>query len=158
MKTVFILLIALAAGCLPRVPPEHYSIDSDLPAAHQEVIRDVIDARCAATGWCPTEAAWADRGRIMLVDEIIDPEYVEDVCPSGAVCEVDGRNDGDNIRMARNTHAFRELDIFWHAVAHELGHFCSGHTKSGLMAAINDGSTEIDTAARRAWFDGCGEE
>jgi hypothetical protein len=154
MKNVLIALaLVLFVGCAN--PPEYYSIDPAFSPAEAEVIRDAVAARCDATDYCPTEAAVTDRGAINLVDHIKNTGA--DHCPKGHTCIVAGHNDGDSMRIARDRPG--SLDELWLTVAHEMGHYCSGHTKRGLMAAVHEEDSEpliIDQTAINAWFDGCG--
>jgi hypothetical protein len=156
MKNVIVLLIALVfIGC-GRQAPEHFSIDEGFSESEAATIRAAVDAWCEAAGWCPSEVGRAERGRFSLVDHLEMDEG--DSCPEGLDCIVGGRNDGDNIRIASDFIAKEGLDVLFTIAAHEVGHFCTEHTETGLMAAkhrAEDGAAVVDAVAVEAWNDGC---
>ena len=146
--------IAMQMGCGPQPPPDHISISSDFSTPEAETIRSAIDDWCDAVGWCPLEVIRAERGRVLLLDDL--PERKP--CPVGTTCSTAANNDGDTIKVARNRMAAEDMTQLWVAVAHEIGHYCiRGHTGTGLMAEyhrIGD-PVEIDQVAINAWRAGC---
>ncbi len=159
MALIAVLLLCINGwGCgWPNDPPAYYAIDSEFPEEQRETIRAAYDAWCEAEGYCPQEAIWADRGRVMLIDDLPENEYTEKHCPPGRECTTSGHNTGgDNVVVARNRARGDDLGALWVVVAHEIGHYCTEHTKTGLMAAAQDEPIlEIDQVAIRAWERGC---
>lgn len=144
-------------GCGWPPPPGHYSIDSEFQPAERETIRAVYDSWCDKVGYCPAETLWAERGRVALVDDLEEDEQTQEDCPEGITCMTSGGNTGDVIMVARNRSRPDDLALLWVIVAHEVGHYCQEHQKSGLMAAAQmfDAPAEIDQVAIDGWFDGC---
>lgn len=146
-------------GCAewPNDPPDFFVIDSEFPEPQREVIRAAFDAWCDAEGYCPEEALWADRGRVMLVDDLPEGDHARRNCPEGRTCLTSGTNKGgDNVVIARERARSEDLSALWVVVAHEIGHYCTDHTDKGLMAATQGEPVfEIDETARRAWRAGC---
>lgn len=152
----YLLMAAgLISGCGTPPPPDHVSIQPGFSESETTVIRSALDAWCDAVGWCPSDAIWVDRGRIELVDHI-DQGDAPKLCSTGKTCQVSAENDGDNVNVLRDRHV-RDLDTLWIEVAHEIGHYCTGHTATGLMAAVHDAGEPlvIDDVAVAAWRAGC---
>jgi len=156
-KVIALLALVLFSACAAPEPPRYFSVDSEFNESERKTIHAVVDAWCDAAGWCPEEALWADRGRIMLVDDLPEDEDTARLCPKGATCKVAGNNDGDNVRIARDRPRAENMVAFWGTVAHEIGHFCAGHSKTGLMVAVRTELSEpvIDADTVRMWRDGC---
>lgn len=153
---VFLTLLCINGwGCASQPPPDHVSIQPGFSEAETTVIRSALDAWCEAVGWCPPDAIWVDRGRIELVDHI-DQGDAPKLCSPGKTCQVSAENDGDNVNVLRDRHV-RDLDTLWIEVAHEIGHYCTGHTATGLMSAVHDDGEPlvIDDVAIAAWRAGC---
>lgn len=145
------------AGCAPLEPPPHVVYDRDMTAMQRSVAETAVSAWCDAVGYCPDPAAWAERGRIDARDIALDGGDMSR-CPAGAVCERPAHNDGDNISFSPKSITAQDPDRFWRALAHEIGHYCTGHTHTGLMAPVHTPGEplEIDDVAIRAWNRGCG--
>lgn len=146
------LALLLVACAYP--PPEHFSIDDAFAPGQAETIRAAFDAWCDAAGYCPTEVLYAERGRVMLVDDLPEDERTIRDCPEAFECSVSATNSGlDEILVARNRSHPEDLDRLWWIVTHEIGHYCTEHTRGGLMAASPDTSGElvIDAEAVAAW-------
>lgn len=161
---VLLLLCINGWGCGFPEPPSHYVIDSsfrdenpEIADQKLEVIRAAFDGWCDAVGYCPEEALWSDRGRVMLVDDLPEDEYTVEHCPEGRECKTSAHNvGGDNVIVARDRVRVDELDALWVVIAHEIGHYCTDHTKIGLMAPAQDEPiVQIDETAIRAWERGC---
>lgn len=145
MRFRFLLVFALFA-C--GAPPDVFSVDPDL-GVRAEVVRDAVDAWCVAVGYCPTEQTWAGDapGSIRLVDA---------VPPGRNGRPLVGKNLGDRIILDRGAAAETELDRLWVIIAHEIGHYCADHTKTGLMVDHDIGQApEVDGVAAGAWRAGC---
>ena len=157
MPLSLLLGCALAFGCAAPEPPRYFSVDSDFGEGERETIHATVDAWCDAVGWCPEEALWSDRGRVMLVDHLPHDEETRSACPDGLTCGVFGRNDGDVVRIARDRIEPDNMAVLFVITAHEIGHFCTEHTTAGLMAAVQTHASEpvIDAEAAEAWRSGC---
>lgn len=160
MKTILLLVALILVAC-GQEPPRYVSISSNFSEDQRAVIEDALLAWCDETGWCPEIALWTDRGRIEAVPLIEMDAEDRANCPKGETCKVAGHNDGDNVQLA--TFAWEAGPVHaWRTVAHELGHYCTDHTKHGLMnpthgygePTFEDAS--IDEDAREAWREGCG--
>jgi hypothetical protein len=159
MKNVLALLALLLLcvngwGCA-QSPPEHFSIDPDFSEQERAVILDVLASWCDAAGYCPTEATWSERGRFELVDKLSQKGMGK--CPEGTTCVVPARNRNDNVLVARVRPSTEDLDLFWTEMAHEVGHYCTEHTASGLMKDYHEQGEPlvVDAVAVAAWHDGC---
>jgi len=149
----FLALIVLA-GC-GRTPPDEVSIDSAFSDGERATIEAALAAWCDEVGWCPEIVRRSERGHIALVDTLVSKSGGVE-CPAGLVCTVAGYNDGDTVYLARDRPDPEDMGEFWREAAHELGHFCTGHTRSGLMSEIIPADANaIDRAAADAWRDGC---
>jgi hypothetical protein len=151
-----VLALALCLGCAewPDDPPDNYSISDGFTTGEADTIRAAVAAWCDATGHCPVEALWAERGRFELVDHI--DMRIE--CPVGVPCQVSAYNDSDVVHVARDRHHPYDLALLYTIVAHEWGHYCARHTAHGLMAAIHsvrDVAMAVDDEAVAAWRAGC---
>ena len=145
--------LALACwGCAawPDEPPEHFSISDEFAPAERDVIRAAVGEWCEATGHCPAEVLWSERGRFEMVDTI------DHGCNTDT-CQVPAYNDTDVIRVARSRREAGDMARLYTIVSHEWGHFCAPHTADGLMRANIAGPWPImiDTAAVDAWHAGC---
>lgn len=156
---VFVLTLLFGSGCGWPPPPDYYSIDSEFSEPQKGTIRAAFDDWCREADYCPTEALWADRGRVILVDDLPEDDYTRDHCPEGMRCTTSGTNSqGDVILIAKNRPMADDLAQFWFVVAHEVGHYCiQEHTATGLMIATGgqDDTPEIDALAVRRWHEGC---
>lgn len=151
---LILLLALLFNGCAFPDPPEYYSIDSGFEDQEQETIRAGFAAWCEVVDYCPKETLWSERGWVRLVDDIAEPERVRRVCPT---CAVSGMNmHADGIEIARNRVSPDSMDSLWWVVAHEIGHYRTEHTATGLMAETPPAERvfEIDDAAVEAWHVG----
>lgn len=158
MKTAILLALSLVCCGWPNDPPDFFVIDSEFPEEQHEAIRAAFDGWCEAVGYCPTEALWADRGRVMLVDDLPEDDYTRRHCPEGRTCQTNATNSGgDNVKVARQRVLPDDMASLWYTVAHEIGHYCTEHTKAGLMAAVGADDREyvIDDVAVAAWRSGC---
>lgn len=153
---VFVLVLLLLCvngwGCASAPPPEHFSVDSDFSESEAAVVRDVMSAWCDAVAYCPDEVLQAERGAVNLVADLDD----RGMAAGDVEREVVARNSGDAIRVAANR-KYDSLQVLWVSVAHEVGHYCTEHTASGLMGALQmtDAPLEIDKVAIDAWHAGC---
>lgn len=158
---VLVLLCLNGWGCSAFVtdPPEFFVISDEFSESERDTIRDVFAAWCDAADYCPTEAIWADRGRVILVDDLPEDGYTRRHCPEGRTCTTNGVNvGGKNIEIAANRVEPDSLGHLWVDVAHEVGHYCAlDHTDRGLMSPTRpDGMPlEIDSDAVEAWHSGC---
>jgi hypothetical protein len=154
-------LAMLGVACGAPEPPRYFSVDSEFSEGERETIRAAVDAWCDSDARsCPEEIGRAERGRFVLVDDIVEPEATLRDCTPGRKCTVSGRNNGTTIEIARNRTAVDDLGFLWTISSHEWGHFCiQGHPVSGgLMAAVHkddEGSLTVDDEAVRAWREGC---
>jgi hypothetical protein len=135
-----------------------------LTPAEAAVVRDAVAAWCDATdgAWCAVEAAAADRGAFAVVAHL-RPED-PGACPTGRTCFVAGHNDGDRVQVAADVLDVGDGSVpdplaeLWRTAAHEWGHFCTDHLRTGLMVAVHasDSPLVVDAAAVAAVKDGCG--
>lgn len=147
-------LAALLSACGAGEPPAHYSIDPAFSESERATIEAAVEAWCPAVGQCPERVLWSERGRITLVDSL---PLAPGACPPGEECRSAGENDGDNVHIAADRFGAGSLSALWVTIAHEWGHYCAGHTATGLMAkaAEVDAPAEIDALAIAAWRMGC---
>lgn len=147
MAKVYLLIAVLLMACGGPGAPDTISISSEFSDEEQAAIRGAVGDWCDAVGWCPEETRWTERGRIYLVDGF-SPD-----APEGAAAY----NDLTNIEVRRDRERW-SLDFLWVLVAHEIGHYCTGHLDSGLMRAKLHTSSQpepIDDHAVDAWREGC---
>lgn len=154
MKNALLVLVFLLAACA-RQAPDSFSISPEFSPEVRETIRAAVFDWCDATGDCPEEVGWSERGRFELVESLGDDSDDPD-CPEGRTCIRAGNNDGDVIRIARDRPDADDLSVTWTIAAHEWGHYCiEGHLDDGLMAAVRPTALAVDSGAVRAWHDGC---
>jgi hypothetical protein len=156
MRHFVIALALLFVACAPQEPPAYISIDPSFSEGERETILAAVDTWCERAGWCPELALWSERGRFELVDTLEAHDMA--ACPEGRDCVVSGRNDGDRVRIARDRPLPEDMGVLFTIAAHEIGHFCTEHTSSGLMAAFqqaSEGALDVDDVAVAAWHDGC---
>lgn len=113
-----------------------------------------MQAWCDKVGWCPEEVDETIDGSFVLAYGSLHPQVDETI--DG---EVSGRNSGHGyIQVRADGRARGQLDYLWIVAAHELGHYCTDHLSTGLMAAehtVGADPLEIDDAAAEAWRAGC---
>lgn len=148
-------LLMLFSGCGAPPPPAYFSIDEKFSEPERETIRSVFDAWCVAVDYCPTEALWAERGAVILVDDLPEDDYTRRVCPEGRDCTTAGTNDNLDAVLVAANRPQKGLDALWWVVAHEVGHYCTEHTETGLMGRVapDDRELVIDDVAIAAWHE-----
>jgi hypothetical protein len=147
----WLVLTVVLFGC-GAYPPDSIAIDPKFTDSQAIIIEDAIESWCDAVGWCPrvTRVGHAE-AHISLVTKITDHEgYEKANCPKGE-CFLSGWNYLPDIQISDRV--VSDLDHLWVVVAHELGHYCTGHTLSGLMSREQSGEEEmiIDSVAIAAW-------
>jgi hypothetical protein len=151
LALLVVLLLLTMCGCGGQVPPRHYSLDSSFNEAERETVRAAVQEWCDAAAWCPMEALFSEDAHFQMVDSL-----GRSVSTGGEEGKVAGKNMGDGrILIARDRPG--DLDTLFIVAAHEIGHLCTEHTSSGLMADFHvpgEGET-VDEIAVAAWHAGC---
>jgi hypothetical protein len=152
-----ILIVALCfSGCSASELPKVLQVQDGFSEAQVEVLHDVRDEWCEATGWCPSFVGWGTQ----VFAELDMEDCV--TCDEKTL----GYNDGAHVHLNVGHPGMGDLDRFWYTAAHEFGHwgsgggvFGAGHTGSGLMAeAYSDASRLcIDSEAVEAFCDESGQ-
>lgn len=107
------LMGAMLLGC--GGAPESVSIDPTLTMAERAAIQDAIDQWCAADGWCP-EVVFDGEAHIVV---LTGAEYADRRRSPGSFAFTDESLGVIYINGAKRA---AEPEMFWVALAHELGH------------------------------------
>lgn len=151
-----LFLPLLFLGCVGHLnPPSTYGIDPGFTDNQAAVIKDVFQAWCDKTGYCPSQNDRSFHGFIFISTTSFGESHS---CPSGKICFIAGRNYGTHIAISDKLLALGP-DQLWLHVAHEVGHYCNkAHSKSGIMAPYHKGvdvQLVIDDQAVSLWNKNC---
>jgi hypothetical protein len=139
------LLVLALAACAPNDLPESLQVDAAFSDEQTAAIDDAVEHWCLATGWCPERTVWGS-------DIRLEANYAKYKRPEGS----QSFNDGTKI-IVNGSGTWPDLSDFWLTIAHELGHFGTGHTDVGVMAAVHPGfgvrPACLDAAAVDAFCD-----
>jgi hypothetical protein len=130
----FVAVLALSLeACAPDTLPEHIQ-PVGFSAAEVEVLHDVHDHYCRATGWCPDFYGWG-------TDIRADYDYARWDWTTSKHSIAHNAGGAVNIDMVRID---GDLGRLWYAYAHEVWHWARGpHLPWGLAAESYDGTEPL---------------